>query len=152
MHFRDMDIEGGGTEYRSTRPPLAVALLAPLAVAFLLSACGDDLEDGRVDLVTWVQMTKMEFCPGHSLGEGIGEFFVNPSWEYGRAGAETWFVTATGGLSHEDRAVEAKLRFIYEPGNSALGFDALFLDGERQEQAKATGLFGTICQSLANPG
>ena len=149
MLFRHMDIEGGATGHRSVRRP---ALVMVLAAAFLLTACGDEPEDGRVDLVTWVQMTKMEFCPGHSLGEGIGELFLNPSWKYGRAGDETWFVTATGGLSHEDRAVEAMLRFVYEPGNRSLGFDGLFLDGDRQERAKAVGLFGTICQNLVNPG
>lgn len=153
MLFRNMDIEGRRAKRRSgRRPPLAVAFVVPLAAALLLSSCGDEPEDGQVDLVTWVQMTKMEFCPGHNLGQGIGEFFLNPRWEYGRADDERWFVTATGELSHEDRTVEAALRFVYQPGNSALGFDGLFLDGERQEQATAVGLFGTICQNLANPG
>ena len=78
-----------------------------------------------------------------SVGQAFESFFSNPEWEEIEAENGNQYVNLTGGMTINQKPVNAKLQFRVFPDTRTFKYQALTIDGVEQNDAMATNLIVT---------
>lgn len=72
--------------------------------------------------------------PNTTIGEGVSNFFSNPTWESFTADDGNTYVNMTGGLNFKDQLAKAILQFRIDSNLEGFEFNTLEINGEPQNQ------------------
>ena len=109
---------------------------------FSLSGCEDPDADS-------VSQGTLGSCPDTTVGKMAESFMSSPSWESITADDGKKYVNLSGGISFQDKPVDAKVQFSLNEDNTFV-FNAFELNGIPQNTLIANALLEKMCEATKN--
>lgn len=135
-----------GNEYqrRSWGKPIGItigSLMLLMCFIFVILFVSDIA--GSDKNVNIVRNGYLEFNKTISVGEVFDSFFSNPKWEEIETENGNQYVNVTGGMTVNQKPINAKLQFRVFPDTKTFKYQALSFDGIEQNTAMATNVIAT---------
>lgn len=121
-----------------------IILLTSIIPLIFLTGCMDSKE------VAMVKSGSIKACPSSSMDEMVSSFMSSPSWDDGISEDGAHFVNIEGGITYNNKDVNALIQFIVKADGGTFEFNAFELNSIPQNMFMTAALLKKMCASTSS--